>query len=74
VGRLVEHMDEALGLVDQIVSTPALGLTGIAIKIGALCWFLAETEATLDARGLRQLRALDRGARRMVGQGGQDRR
>ena len=44
-------MDEALGLVDQITGTPALGLAGIAVKIGALRWFLEETDAILDAKG-----------------------
>ena len=59
--------DEAFGLVDRIAGTPALGLDGIAVKIGALRWFLEETDAILDAKGLRQLRSLDREARRLTG-------
>ena len=59
--------DEALGLVDQVAGTPALGLAGIAVKIGALRWLLEETDAILDAKGLRQFRSLDREARRLTG-------
>ena len=31
--------DEAFCLVDQITGTPALGLDGLSVKIGALRWF-----------------------------------
>ena len=59
-------MDEALNLVDLIASTPARGLAGIAVKIGALRWFLEGSDAILDAKGLRQLRHLDREAQRLT--------
>ena len=60
-------IDDAFGVVDRIAGTPAHGLDGLAVKIGALRWFLAETDAILDAKGLRQLCSLDREARRLTG-------
>ena len=59
-------LDEAFGLVDRMTAIPAQGLDDIAIKIGALVWFLRETDAVLDARGMRQLRALALEARRLA--------
>jgi len=60
-------LDDALGLVHRIGSVPAIGLEGLAIKLWAVTWFLDETDAVLDVKGLRQLRALDREARRLAG-------
>ena len=60
-------VDEGLGLVDRMMSVSAAGLLGLAIKIGAVVWFLQETDAILDAKGLRQLRSLNREARRLTG-------
>ena len=59
-------LDEAFGLVDRMTSTSARGLEGVAIKIGAVVWFLEETDAVLDTKGMRQLRALAAEARRLV--------
>jgi hypothetical protein len=60
-------IDHGIGLGDQIGNMPAHGLEGIAIKLWAITWFLDETDAVLDIKGLRQLRALDREARRVGG-------
>jgi hypothetical protein len=60
-------LDAALGLVEQISTVRAAGLQGLAIKLWAVTWFLDETDAVLDVKGLRQLRALDREARRLAG-------
>ena len=59
-------LEDAFGLVDQMTSIPAQGLDDIAIKIGAVVWFPHETDAVLDARGMRQLRALALEARRLA--------
>ena len=59
-------VDEGLGLVDRMMSVSAAGLPGLAIKIGAVVWFLQQTDAILDGKGLRQLRSLEREARRMA--------
>ena len=53
-------IDHALKLVDQISIVPAVDLQGVAIKLWAVTWFLDETDAVLDLKGLRQLRALSR--------------
>jgi len=47
-------------------SSPALGLSGVAVKISALRWFLDEDDAVLDTKGIRQLRALDREVRELA--------
>ncbi|MEO9229762.1 MAG: hypothetical protein ABI216_12585 [Devosia sp.] len=45
---------------------PADGLPALAIKIETVVWFLDSTDAVLDSKGLRQLRALAREARLMA--------
>ena len=59
-------LDHALGLVDQISAVPANGIEGFAVKVRAITWFLDSTDAVLDLKGLRQLRDLDREARRLA--------
>jgi hypothetical protein len=58
-------VDESFGLVDRMMRVRAAGLPGIAAKISAVAWFLEETDAVLDAKGARQLRAVAAEARRI---------
>ena len=58
--------DDAFSVVDGVMRISAEGLPGLAIKISAVVWFLEETDAVLDAKGLRQLRALAMEARRLA--------
>ena len=58
-------MDEAFGLVDRMTPISARGLPDVAIKIGAVVWYLEVTDAVLDTKGMRQLRALALEARRL---------
>jgi hypothetical protein len=60
-------IEDAFELVDRISTVRATGPQGLAIKLWAMTWFLDETDAVLDVKGLRQLRALDREARRLAG-------
>jgi hypothetical protein len=60
-------IEDAFELVDQISTVRATGLQGLAIKLWTVTWFLDETDAVLDVKALRQLRALDREARRLAG-------
>ena len=62
-GRGSRTVDDALNLVDQISGTRAAGVHGLAVKLWAVAWSLEETDAVLDVKGLRQLRALVREAR-----------
>src|SRR3569623_1835582 len=41
-------------------------LSGVAIKLHALCWLVEETDAILDVTALRQLRSLHRDALRPI--------
>ena len=61
-------LDEAFGLVDRMMRVSADGSLGLSIKISAVVWFLEETDAVLDAQGMRQLRALVTEARRLARQ------
>lgn len=58
-------IEAAFSLVDRIVSTRAHGLSGIAIKIAAIVWFLNETDAVLDAIASKQLSGIAREARQL---------
>jgi len=60
-----QTIENAFELVDQISTVRAAGLQGLAIKLWATTWFLDETDAVLDLKGLRQLHALDREARKL---------
>jgi hypothetical protein len=59
-------MHGAFGVVDRMTPITAQNLTDLSIKIGATVWFLEVTDAVLDAKGMRQLRALAREARRLA--------
>ena len=59
-------MDEAFDLVDRMTPISARDISDLAIKVGATVWFLEETDAVLDAKGMRQLRALARETRRLA--------
>jgi hypothetical protein len=41
-------------------------MSGVAIKLHALCWLVEETDAILDVTALRQLRSLHRDALRLA--------
>ena len=58
--------DAAFRVVDGIMQLPAESLAGLAIKLGAVVWYLDDTDAVLDVKGMRQLRALATEARRLV--------
>ena len=58
--------DDAFGVVDGMMRVSADGSLGLSIKISAVVWFLEETEAVLDAKGMRQLSALALEARRLA--------
>ena len=58
--------DAAFRVVDGVMDIPAEGLAGLAIKLSAVVWYLDDTDAVLDVKGLRQLRALASEARRLV--------
>ena len=58
--------DAAFRVVDGVMDIPAKGLVGLAIKLSAVVWYLDDTDAVLDVKGLRQLRALASEARRLV--------
>lgn len=45
----------------------AQGSPGLAVKIGAVGWFLEKIDAVRDAKGLRQLRALVRSRSHQTG-------
>ena len=49
-----------------MMQVSAEGLPGLAAKLGAVVWFLEETDAVLDAKGARQLRAIAAEARRLA--------
>ena len=59
-------LDDAFGVVDDIMRISAEGSLGLAIKTSAVVWFLQETDAVLDAKAMRQLRALALEARRLA--------
>ena len=59
-------VEDAFSVVDGMMRIPAVGSPDLAIKISAVVWFLEETDAVLDAKGLRQLRALAMEARRLA--------
>ena len=58
--------DAAFRVVDGVMDIPAEGLVGLAIKLSAVVWYLDDTDAVLDVKGMRQLRALAIEARRLA--------
>ena len=58
--------DAAFRIVDGVMDIPAKGLAGLAIKLSAVVWYLDDTDAVLDVKGMRQLRALAIEARRLA--------
>ena len=53
-------------MVAKIARIGATDMSGVAIKLHALCWLVEETDAMLDVTALRQLRSLHRDALRLA--------